>query len=102
MPLTPEQRSQRARIAAFTRWSKEDPVAAAARGQAGLLRKFESQVDPDRTLPEAERLRRAECARRAHMQRLAYRSAKARTPRKGAQDSDPDEAARKAEGRRDG
>ena len=58
--LTPEQRSLRARIAANTRWSREDPAATAARGQAGLLAKFVDQVDPDRVLPEGERLRRAE------------------------------------------
>jgi hypothetical protein len=76
--LTPAQRAMRARIAANTRWSQEDPAANAARGQAGLLRKFEDQVDPDRTLPEAERTRRAEAARRAHKQRLAFQSSKAR------------------------
>lgn len=79
MALTPEQRSQRARIAALTRWSKEDPAETARRGQAGLLRRFEDQVDPDRALPEAERTRRAEAARKAHMTRLAFNSAKARS-----------------------
>jgi hypothetical protein len=77
--LTPEQRSLRARIAANTRWSREDGKANAARGQAGLLAKFVDQVDPDRVLPEDERLRRAEAARRTHMQRLAFLSSKART-----------------------
>jgi hypothetical protein len=79
--LTPTQRIQRARIAALTRWSREDPAATAARGQAGLLAKFVDQVDPDRVLPEAERQRRAEAARRAHMQRLAFASSKARAGR---------------------
>jgi hypothetical protein len=76
--LTPTQRSQRARIAALTRWSREDPAANAARGQAGLMARFVDQVDPDRVLPGAERQRRAEAARRAHMAQLAFRSAKAR------------------------
>lgn len=75
--LTPEQRSQRARKAALTRWSKENPAANAARGQAGLLARFERQVDPTNELPTAERARRAECARRAHMVGLAYQSSKA-------------------------
>jgi hypothetical protein len=79
--LTPTQRSQRARIAALTRWSREDPAANAARGQAGLMARFVDQVDPDRVLPEAERQRRAEAARRAHMAQLAFRSAKARAGR---------------------
>lgn len=79
MSLTPEQRSARARIAALARWSKEDPAANAARAQAGLLQKFRREVvadDPSVTEPELTR--RAECRRRLHMQRLAYRSSKAR------------------------
>ena len=79
--LTPEQRTMRARIAANTRWSRENPAATAARGQAGLMAKFIDQVDPERVLSEAERNRRAEAARRAHMQKLAFASSKARTDR---------------------
>jgi hypothetical protein len=80
--LTPEQRSIRGAIAANARWSREDPAANAARGQAGLIEKFRREVDPDGTLPEAERERRAECARKAHFQRLALASSKARGARK--------------------
>ena len=83
--LTPTQRTMRARIAANTRWSQESPTATAARGQAGLMAKFVDQVDPDRVLPEAERNRRAEAARRAHMQKLAFASSKARTGRAPAE-----------------
>lgn len=82
MPLTPEQRSQRARLAALTRWSKEDPSANASRGQAGLMARFERQVDPNNELAPAERQRRAEAARKAHMLSLAFKSSKARS--KGA------------------
>jgi hypothetical protein len=80
MALTPEQRKQRAKIAAHTRWSREDPTANAVRAQAGLLAKFEREIraaDPD--LPDAEVARRTEHARRAHMLRLAFASAKARS-----------------------
>lgn len=83
MALTPEQRTIRARIAAHTRWSKEDPAPTAKRAQAGLLDKFRREVDPNNELPEAERERRAQAARRAHMQRLALASSKARGARKG-------------------
>jgi hypothetical protein len=83
--LTPEQRSLRARIAANTRWSREDGKPNAVRGQAGLLAKFVDQIDPDHVLPEDERLRRAEAARRAHMQRLAFLSSKARTRQQDAE-----------------
>lgn len=76
--LTPEQRSMRARIAAHARWSKEDPKPNAQRGQAGLLARFEREVDPEGVLPEKERRRRAKSARRAHMGRLALASSKKR------------------------
>lgn len=71
-------RSQRARIAALSRWAKESPAANAARGQAGLAARFEREVDPAGLLPQHERVRRAEAARKAHMARLAARSAKVR------------------------
>lgn len=83
MAMTPEQRSARARLAALTRWSKEDPVATATRGQRGLIARFEREVDPDGTLAPAERQRRAEAARRAHMLRLSLKSACARRARAG-------------------
>jgi hypothetical protein len=77
----PADRRAVATIAALTRWSQEDPKANAERGQAGLVAKFRQQVDPDNRLPEAERERRARSAYRAHMQRLALASSKARRAR---------------------
>ena len=76
--LTPEQRSQRARIAALDRWSREDPVAATEPARRAFLESFEHKVDPVGVLTPEERARRAECAYRAHMQRLAFKSARAR------------------------
>jgi hypothetical protein len=76
--LTPQQRSLRASIAANTRWSREDPKVALAQVREGSRRKWLNEVDPDRVLPEQERNRRAEAAMRAHMQRLALLSSKAR------------------------
>lgn len=81
---TPEQRSQRARIAALARWSKEDPAKNAERGQAGLIAKFEREVDPDGVLSDAERRRRAECRRREHLARLSYASSKAKSARRAS------------------
>lgn len=80
-PLTPEQRTLRARIAANTRWAHSSDAQAKANGQRaqrGLLERFAREVDPDGVLPEVERYRRAEQARQAHMQRLALASSKAR------------------------
>jgi hypothetical protein len=82
VPLTPAQRTQRAKITANTRWSREDSRPTALRAQAGLLAKFLAQVDVDSPgLPEAERQRRAVAARRAHMIKLAFQSSKARARR---------------------
>jgi hypothetical protein len=76
---TPGERTQIAKIAAHTRWAKtEDRGATARAGQAGLLARFEREVDPDNRLAPEERARRAESARRAHFQRLARKSAQAR------------------------
>jgi hypothetical protein len=52
--------------------------------RAGLERRFLDEVDPNRELPETERARRVECAKRAYYQRLALASAKARQARKSA------------------
>jgi hypothetical protein len=72
-------RSQAAKIAAHTRWASEpDRSAATQAARDGLMRKFEDQVDPTRSLPAEERAMRAESARKAHYQRLALASAKAR------------------------
>jgi hypothetical protein len=76
--VTPEQRSQRARIAALTRWSREDPTIGTQKALDAFLQRFLTEVDPTGSLPEDERARRAQRARRAHMLTLASRSAKAR------------------------
>jgi hypothetical protein len=82
MALTPAQRRLRGKIAVNTRWSREDPAPTAARGQAGLQARFEREVDPEEILPPEERARRAKAAHKAHMQRLALRSAQIRGARK--------------------
>jgi hypothetical protein len=83
--LTPAERTLRARRAAHVRWSKHDSHAHAAKMREGLERRFFDQVDPNRSLPEGERRRRAEQARKAHYTDLAYKSARAR--RKAAEDA---------------
>ena len=80
MPLTPAERSLRASIAAHTRWantSRAERQRLADNGQAGLLRRFAAEVDPDGTLPAAEREKRARGLLTAHMQRLALKSSQA-------------------------
>jgi hypothetical protein len=74
------QITQRARIAALTRWSREDPRAQAQRAQAGLLDKFRREVlEEFPGLQEPELSRRAEARRRLHMERLSFKASRART-----------------------
>jgi hypothetical protein len=72
----------RGRYAALTRWSLQDGVAGTAKARQAFRDRFIDQVDPERKLPEAERARRAEAARKAHYVRMAYRSAVARQGKK--------------------
>lgn len=83
MSLSPSERSQRARIAAYIKHAKHDARESTAPARAAFAERFINEVDPDGILPEPERLRRAEAARRAHMARLAFKSARARAARKG-------------------
>jgi hypothetical protein len=76
--VSPEQRG---RIAALTRWSREDPAPAMAKARREFLRRFEDQVDPEGLLHPSERSVRANRALRAHMLGLAARSAEARRRR---------------------
>lgn len=72
--LTPAQRTQRARIGAYTSWANTvDRTARTRPARDGFLARFERQVDPDGVLPPAERHARAEAARKAHMARMSYR-----------------------------
>lgn len=83
--LTPEERALRARLAVHTSWANTtDRTARTQPGRDAAFARFEREVDPDGVLPEAERRRRAEHLRKAHMQRLALASAKARRKRKAA------------------
>jgi hypothetical protein len=83
------ERAQRAKIAAYVRWSREpDPAAALAPARAAFARRFLDEVDLARELPEAERDRRAALARRAYYQRLALASVRARRRRRGSRHSD--------------
>lgn len=76
--LTPEERSLRARMGAYAQQAAHDTRETTAAARTTFLARFEREVDPDGTLPEGERLRRAEAARRLYFQRLAWKSARAR------------------------
>ncbi len=82
--LTPEQRSLRARIAAYTLHSRRDPRITTKPARDAFLARFEREVDPDLQLDEAERRRRAEAAKKAYFSALALKSSRAR--RSGTRD----------------
>lgn len=75
-PLTPEQRSLRARLAAHVLHAQGKTNTQPARDAFDA--RFEAEVDPEGVLPPAERMRRAEHARLAYFSRLALKSAQAR------------------------
>lgn len=77
-PLTPSERVLRARTAAYMLYARHDPRETTQAARRAFDQRFLDQVDPDRRLPDRERRRRAEAARRAYFTRLAYLSARSR------------------------
>lgn len=74
----PLVRRQVARIGGLTRAARYDGREVTSAARRGFMARFEDEVDPERKLSLAERQRRAQAAMRAHMARLALRSAKSR------------------------
>ncbi len=68
----------RARLGGLALSASRDPKEYTVAARAAFSEKFRVQVDPDGLLPEPERDRRAEAARRLHFAKLAFRSAAAR------------------------
>jgi len=76
--VTNNERALQGRIGGLTAWSRNDSETMVGAAHLGFRRRFEKMVDPDRVLPEPERLVRADRARRAHMLTLAAKSAESR------------------------
>lgn len=77
--MTDADRKMRSQIANGVRWAHEpDRTAATAPARRAFMSKFEREVDPTGVLSPQERAKRAECAKRAHYQRMALKSAQAR------------------------
>ena len=75
---TPAERSAQARYAAEVMHSRNDSRKTSQPARDAFEKRFLDEVDPDRVLPEAERLRRAGHARKAYYARLHLASLKAR------------------------
>lgn len=73
MPLTITARRLRAQLANAALQSQRDMKEQTRAATAATWERYLDQVDPDRTLPEDERFRRAKQAERAHMLSLRYR-----------------------------
>lgn len=84
--MTPEQRSQRARLAALTRWENcVDRSAATLPARLALMDKFEREVDPNGELLPAVRAKLAESRRKRHYAEMAYKSSRSRTTKTPSQ-----------------
>jgi hypothetical protein len=68
-------------MAAHVSHSRHDPKERTRAARDKFDERFINEVDPERTLPEAERNRRAASARKAYFTRLALKSAQARRQR---------------------
>jgi hypothetical protein len=79
---SPQERSLVSSIGAHALHSKYDSRELTANARAKFDQRFLDEVDPDRALPEPERVRRADHARKAYFAKLAYMSAKVRGARK--------------------
>src|SRR6266542_3143300 len=69
--LSAGERTLRARIAAHAMHAQHDSRETSAAARVAFDARFLDEVDPDRQLPEVERLRRAGHARKAYFARLA-------------------------------
>jgi hypothetical protein len=80
VPAIPNsERSLQGRRAAHKSWANtEDPSERTRAGRVAFLDRFEREVDPDGTLPESDRKRRAEHAKKSYFAGLALKSARAR------------------------
>src|SRR6478609_7462147 len=79
-PATPEGvAAERAKIAANARWAKEpDRLAATKPGRDAAFQKLLDEVDPERTLSEAERLKRVKNAQQAQLARIRLAASRVR------------------------
>jgi hypothetical protein len=76
--VSPQERSMRARVAAYTLHSKVDGRQITSQARQAFMDRFERAVDPKSLLPVAERCRRASAARKAYFTALALKSSKSR------------------------
>ena len=89
MAFSPETAALYGRIGAHALHAAHDSRQTTKAAREKFLGRFLDEVDPERTLPEAERLRRAEHARKAYFARLALKSAQTRAKRRARPERAP-------------
>lgn len=80
MPMSPQQRALRARLAAHRLHAAGGTNTEAAR--AAFNARFENEVDPNGALAPEERARRAEHARKAYFISLSLKASQSRRIRR--------------------
>lgn len=88
MALDQKARRLQGRIGGLTTRSRHDPVVYTAAARQTFRDAFDQAVDPEGVLLPAERAARADAARRAHMAKLALKSATVRAARRRRGSSD--------------
>ena len=84
MSLSPHVAALRGKIGAYRLHATHDPRETTRKARERFLTRFLDEVDPDRSLPDAERLRRAAAARKAYFAQLALKSAQRRAKKRRA------------------
>jgi hypothetical protein len=69
-------------MAAYRLHATHDPPETTKPARDAFMARFEREVDPDGRLPEAERRRRAEAAKKPYFSGLALKSSRARARRR--------------------
>jgi hypothetical protein len=73
--LSQQERSLRARAAAYARAAKYDGREVTAKARSAAWQKYLDEVDPDGSLPEPERKRRAESLRKSRLLAASLKAA---------------------------
>lgn len=79
-----DEMARRGRLGAAKLHSTRNPRETTAKAREAFQLRFEDEVDPERSLPEDERARRVDLARKAYYSRLSRKGAEARRARKAA------------------
>jgi len=88
VPLSPAERSLRAKVAAYARWADtpdpDDRRKATEPGRRAAIDQWMHKADPDGVLSPEARRNRAEALRRQHMALIAFKSSTSRRAKKGS------------------